>query len=784
MNKIVYSGSESTKVEQKDTDMKKLYSLMRSKYYFFILFLALFIILAILYNKFTIPVYRTSASILINEAENRIPIGSDELFRGFRLEPSSNTLDNQSMILTSKSLIGKTISDLGFNLDFFRKGLIKEVSLYPEAPISLTFIESDHRIKNMKFTFKYLDNNKFNLTVRRLLPKDAREKVNVKAKLNIRSTFGDTIIFEGTKIVIDKNLSNNTEADLSKKLFITYHDRSSLIEKYKKRLKAQTDLKTGTILTIAIEGTNPSKDVAFLEKLTGLFINNSLDKKNQVAIRTIQFIDDQLTGISDSLVLTENRLQQFRSQNRVMDLSAQGQVIIDQAMSLENERARLVIEANYYNYLAEYLSNGNAGQAPIAPATMGITDPGLTRLVTDLSDLQGQLYSKSLGEKNPLQNQLLQRVNNTKEALRETLNGVRRSNNLAMNEILEQIRTVNAQATALPVTERQLLGIERRYKLNDELYTFLLEKRAEAQIQKASNIPDNELIDAPEPEYLPIRPNKKVIYALGFIAGLGIPFILLFILSATDKKIRGVFDIVNLTKIPVSGHIPHNPHKTKSLVFDDPNSAFAESFRSIRSKLKYSTKDNSSPIILVTSSIPEEGKTFSAINLASAFSLIGKKTLLVDFDMRKPNVHTHFDINNISGISNWLTNNNDLQRIIYSTKFDNLFVIPSGSVPPNPSELTSSNKINDLFSILKERFDCIVVDTSPVGTVSDAFPLVSLSDLVLLIVRQDHTQIDMLNNTLNDLYYRDINSLGIILNDMRFNYDKYSYSKKYSYWKR
>ena len=221
----------------------------------------------------------------------------------------------------------------------------------------------------------------------------------------------------------------------NRKIYFICHSRENLVESYSKRLKVEPASRKGTIVRISLEGTNKTMDMDFLNKLTEIFLNNSLDKKNEEAIRTIQFIDDQLIGISDSLVITENKLQQFRSRNRVMDLSAQGQVIIDQAMSLENEKARLGIEANYYNYLADYLAKDNVGKVPIAPATMGITDPGLTKLVADLADLQGQFYSKSLGEKNPLQSQLAQRVRNTKEALRETLNGVRRANNMAMNEI-------------------------------------------------------------------------------------------------------------------------------------------------------------------------------------------------------------------------------------------------------------------------------------------------------------------------------------------------------------
>jgi tyrosine-protein kinase Etk/Wzc len=539
--------------------------------------------------------------------------------------------------------------------------------------------------------------------------------------------------------------------------------------------------RTGTIVKLSLEGTNRTMDTEFLDKLCEIFLYNSLEKKNEEAVRTIQFIDDQLIGISDSLVITENKLQQFRSQHRVMNLSAQGQVIIDQAMSLENQKARLGVEANYYNYLADYLAKDNIGQAPIAPATMGITDPGLTKLVTDLADIQGQFYSKSLGEKNPLQSQLAQRLRNTKEALRETLNGVRRSNNMAMNEITEQIRTVNAQATALPVTERQLLGIERKYKLNDELYTFLLEKRAEAQIQKASNMPDNEVIDPSEADFTPVKPKGKLIYLFAIVAGLGFPFLWILFADTNDKKVRDDDDIKELTDIPISGHIPHSAIKKNTVVLEESNSQTTEAFRLLRSRMQYFTKETKSPAIIITSSMPEEGKTFTAINLAAVYSLIGKKTVLVDFDLRKPKIHTDFGLGNENGVSTWLTGKDSLENIIKGTPHKNLFIISGGPIPQNPSELTALERTDELLRLLKEKFECIIIDSSPVGTVSDAFHLATLADTCILIVRQNMTQKDIFENTINELKNSDIKSLSLLVNDLGPEYKRYRYYGKYVY---
>jgi tyrosine-protein kinase Etk/Wzc len=749
------SGSGQKTQQDNTLDLRRLFRLVISKRYYFLIAIVVALISTFLYNRFTIPVYRVSATLLINEGKKVGLTENSQFLEGLGLGPGTQNLDNQITVLSSKTLIGRALDELPFYIEYYYHRLHNKVSLYPNSPIKIIPEITDSLPRDIEFTFKNLGNGMFKLNA----------ESNDLFKFSTTASFGEAIqtLYGRFRIELADSIwaSKNPEGEIQ---FI-FHSRKKLIESYRSRMKVEKILKTGTIVKVNIEGTNKAMDVKFLNKLTEIFLDNSLEKKNQEAVRTIQFIDDQLIGISDSLVITENKLQEFRSRNKVMNLSAQGQVIIDQAMKLENEKARLGIEANYYSYLADYLTKDNVGQAPIAPATMGITDPGLTKLVSDLADLQGQYYSKSLGEKNPLQSQLAQRMRNTKEALRETLNGVIRSNNLAMNEITEQIRTVNAQASALPVTERQLLGIERKYKLNDELFTFLLEKRAGAQIQKASNMPDNELIDPSDADFLPVKPKKQLIYLLALIAGAGFPFFWILIADTFNNKVREEEDIKRITDIPVSGHIPHSQLDKNTVVLEEPDSYIAEAFRSLRSKMQQFTKETRSPVILVTSSMPQEGKTYIAINLASAYSLLSKKTVLLDFDLRNPKIHTEFGIGNEKGVSSWLVGKYTLDDVIKETPNKNLFIIPTGPVPPNPSELTAMEKTDELLRLLKEKFECIIIDSSPIGTVSDAFHLATLADTCILVVRQNMTQKDILESTLIELKSSDIKSLTILVND-------------------
>lgn len=747
-------------------------TILRNKWYFFVIGIAIAFFVARFYITHTMPVFWSSTTILINEGEDRALVNNDELLQGLGLPGSMRNLDNQINILTSRALTERALKDLPYEIEYYIKTIKNQISIYPENPIKVV---SDTEIplpKDNEFSITYLGNNMFQI-----------ESETDYYALNKRASFGEDIEIPGGSFRIVGIDIEWFEQNKEEILYFVIYSKTNLVTYYNDRLEVELLSRSGTILQISLMGTNRAKDVDFLNKLAEVFQSISLDKKNTEALRRIQFIDDQLVGISDSLSLTENKLQKFRSTNRVMDVSAQGQAIIAQVTLLENERARLNLESNYYDYLADYLAKDITGAVPIVPITMGITDPGLTRLVTELAELQEQLSSRGGGEMNPLQNLLAQRVRSTKEALVETLNGLRRANSLARHENEQQINTVNSQASALPVTERQLLGIERKFRLNDELYTFLLETRAEQQMQKASNTADSEVIDpADENSSIIVSPNPLIVYFLAFFAGFGIPFLIFFLIFIFNKKLKDE-DIRKMTDIPVVGNIPRTLEKSNTIALDFPNSTIAEAYRLLRSRMQFFTKDAISPVILITSAMPEDGKTFTAINLASVYSLLGKKTILVGFDLRKPRIYQDFNLDNEKGVSTWLIGQDKLQDIIKKTSFENLYVISAGPVPPNPSELTSLDKTAELISQLKESFDYIIIDSSPIGIVSDTFHLASLADACLLVVRPGKTLRDMFEVTLREINISSTKGVSLVINDIQSENRHYDYGEKYGYTK-
>ena len=751
-------------------DPSIIIALLAHNWYWFIISVAVAVFGARLYINHTMPLYETSVTVLINERDDRPLVDNSELLQGLGLPGGFKNLENQIMVLKSRGLVEQTLKELPFEIEYYFKTLKNKLPIYPEAPVSLLYDDNIPLPRDTEFSLTFLGNNNYSI-----------ESEADYYPLQKSAAFGENVEMPGGSFRIECWNEEWLIHNSGQKLYFIIHSNRGLIMYYIGKLNVEKLSRDGSMLRVSLTGTNRARDVDFLNKHIEGFRNISLDKKNTEAERRIQFIDDQLVGISDSLLTTENKLQQFRSSHRVMDLSAQGQAIIAQVTLLENERARLNLEANYYDYLADYLSKDILGELPIVPITMGITDPALTRLVNELTELQGQLTTRGAGEMNPLQRNLELRVRSSKGALRETLNGLRRANSLARSENQEQINRANSQASALPVTERQLLGFERKFTLNNELYTFLLETRAEQQMQKASNRADVEIIDKADERFSAwISPDPLKIYSLGLFAGFIVPLVLIFLGVLLNKTIKDE-DIRRITDIPIVGNIPSNDGKTNTVVFDDSDSSISEAFRLLRSRMQFLTKNAVSPVILITSSMPGDGKTFTAINLASVYSLLGKRTVCVGFDLRKPKIFQDFNLSNERGVTTWLIGKDKLQDIIQETSYKNLSVISSGPIPPNPSELTALEKTRELLLLLKEKFDYVIIDSSPIGIVSDTYYLASLADTCLLVVRSGKTFRDIFEKTLNEINGSGIKGIGMVVNDIKSDSKYSNYGERYGY---
>lgn len=750
-------------------NVKKITLLVVTNWYYFLIAIIIAGISAKMYTHLTFPTYQTTTTVLLEAEQTDQP--AMDILEGFAVRPGAMNLENQILILSSTSMISQAIRELPFEIDMYREGPFNKMSFYPMNPfrVNIGYGEMPY---GAKFSIQYNSDEQFRLI-----------SFGDGPELDTIFNMGSPFQFKDCYITFSIQPELEEIYKSGKKIFVEFRNEESLTNHYQGRLSVEAASRDGSILILGLEGTNKIKDMVFLDKLTELFISNNLEKKNIEARRIIDFIDTQLADVSESLELTENELQEFRSRNRIIDVSVQAQQIIDQAVILENTKARLLLERNYYLSLDMYLQQEKNEEMAIAPASMGIEDPLLGSLMQELAGLQAEYFSSGVGERNPLQGQLELRIRNTKQSIRETLQGIIGANQMALSENEKQINAMNARAAGLPAKERQLLGIERKFNLNNVIYTYLLNRRAEAQIQKASNVPDNELIDYAKSSSDPIAPNPMATYLIALTLGLGIPLIVIILIDNIRNKVNSEEELKQMTQLPIVGHIPHGRLGYNTVMLTDPQHKISEAFRALRYRLEFITQEVKCPIILLSSAMPGEGKTFSAVNLASAYSLTGKKTLIIGMDMRRPTLSKSFGLDGTNGLSTYLIGKVSLEEATFDTGYENLYVIPSGPVPPNPSELASSEKARKMIATLKKQYDYIIVDTAPIGTVSDAYVIASIADAILLLVRHNHSERRIIRTTLSDLSASGIKSPNILLNDITSkgaSY-RYSYNAKYSY---
>ena len=750
-------------------NIRKILMMMLRNWYFYLIGIMLAGAGAYFYLKYKIPTYRVETTILIGQEEAQQQTGQD-LLQGFALRPGAQNLDNQLLIVKSYSMIRKAVEELPFEVNVYRKGYRSQASYYPLSPIRVE-VGEDGPPYDSEFVFQF-DNeqDKYRLRTTRFSAH----------YIDSLYSFGQKVQFEDGSFTLYPQPELEDIYKTGGKIYIRFYDKPRLTELYMRRLIVDNATRDGSIISLALEGPNRIKDVIFLDKLTEVYINNNLEKKNEEAMRITEFISAQLGDVKDSLRVTERNLMNFRSNNMIMDVSAQAQQILDQTVLLENEQARLTLERNYYNYLDNYLAQEDNDKAPINPASMGITDPLLVNLMQELAGLQAEYFSNVAGERNPLQGQLEMRIRNTKTSIRETLQGIKQVNSMALDKTNEQIGRMNREAEGLPIKERQLLGFEREFNLNNALYTFLLQRRAESQIQSASNTPDNELVDPARAEG-PISPISQLVFAFAFAFALGIPTLFIIFKELIYNKITCEEDLTMITNLPVVAHFPHSRLSYNTVVLNEPDSRISESFRSLRTRMDFFTRDINCPLIVLTSSIPGEGKTFAAINLASAYSLAGKRTLLVGMDLRRPMLGKSFDLDHELGLTDYLIGKKKLAEVIQETDFKNLHIMLSGPIPPNPGELASSDKAKGMFALLKSKYDFIIVDSAPIGVVSDIYLTASLADSVLMMVRHEYTKKNVLSATLAEVQGNGIQHLSILVNDVKSLGSSYRYSYKYKY---
>jgi succinoglycan biosynthesis transport protein ExoP len=774
---------------QNTFDFKGFLSKLISYWKWFVLSLILAFTVAYQVNIRKEKIYGMETLIVVKDENNQLFSSSTSLV--FNWGGTSDKIQTVITTLKSRSHNEVVVKELQFYINYLKQGEFSLQDAYGETPFKVVIDENKGQVANQLIKIKFLNQNQIELSTTFDNPVANLNHYADNTKSTTRVPIGDFIKtfninekielpFISFKLTQDLMNLNN----LKQEYFIKFSDFNGTVANYK-NVDVEADIKGGSIIKISKAGTNKARLVDFLNSTVKTLKRRQLDSKNQFATNTISFIDSTLIDVEKQMNQAEGDLKNFRRGKNVYMLEGGGEALTTKLSGYDVEKDIVNRKIAYYNLLKNYLEKNNDYSKLPAPSVAGIEDPNIIGNVSRLIELSAERSELAYAVKNDkMFAEFDVQMESVKKVLLNNITSSKSALQIDLSLLSRNIITAESTIGELPDQQQDLINFTRKFNLKDNIYTAFLEKRAEANIIKASNLSDVDFIDpAKDVGDGLIGPKTSVNYILALLLGLGIPFVIVFIKTLLDTSINTTEDIEKLTKIPIIGVIGKNKDNGNLAVFQNSNSTLAESFRGIRSSLQFiykKQKIEGSKIVMLTSSISGEGKTFCTMNLATIFAMSNKKTVIVGLDLRKPKLFDDFKIDNIIGTVNYLIGQKSLDEIIQKTHIPNLDLITSGPVPPNPAELIISDSMREMIEELKLRYDYIILDTPPVGLVADALELTQYCDATLYIVRQGVTKKGMLS-VVNEKHRRgELHNISIVLNDFESK-SKYGYGYTYGY---
>lgn len=771
----------------------------------YIILVVVALAIAYLYNKSATVLYSNSSTVLISESDRSSMLAGQDFMQSISFMSGQINIENESEMLRSFSVINTAIKRLDMKSSVYSypksvyADLLKETSfikkdeLYKNSPIRIVIDQTTDQAVDLPYYIEFIDGNSFQIYTREegddvLLFNYIDDNI-VEAKpfkyFNFKYNFGQEIKTEYGSFQIFKTDYFTPDYTKEKTLYFSLHNTNLLTFQYQGSLAIEPVSLNASIIKVTMTGSNVAIVSDFLNSVTSVFLDRNLQKKNNAAATTVAFIDAQISEFKDSLSTAEASLRSFRSTNQVMDLSFQGQQVFTKLDQLETEKASLEQQRRYYLYLKDYFNQNKDMSGLVSPSSMNVVDPILTSLVTQLMSINAE-RAEHLGNNQGRDNILIKNYDVRIETLKKNISD-NVENSLAtiggsIKEMDYRINKLSSQISGMPKTELQLKGIERKFDLTNTIYTFLLQKRSEAQIARASSMPDYEII---EPcrfiSAKKVAPKSMLNYAVAIFLALFIPTGFVLASDFFNNTLREEGEIESLGAQPILGKIFHSYRKNNLIVAQRPNSSVSESFRTVRTNFQFFNQSGNKQVVLFTSSSSGDGKTFCAINFASVLALNGHRTVLLEFDLRRPKIHQEFGSSNMIGISSFLIEKAVIEDIILPTEIENLDLISAGPAAPNPAELIGSDNAVEFIETLKEMYDYIIIDSAPVGIVSETFLLMKHSDVNIFVVRLEKTMRDAYKNALKGLKNNGFDKFSLLINDLNYHREsfKYGYDTKY-----
>ena len=734
-------------------DLKPIFRALSEKWHWFLLCALAGLLIAFLYYSYAAPVFKINARVLVTDEQKGggAAKGAGALMDLAGIMGSQNSVDNEVEILKTPDLIEKVVRLMNLNIVYGQVNKFKHRELY-KVPFSLTIIQPIDTIQYNRLELKQVGLDKVHVTgdhLDKVIPWGQHFQVMGIGKVLLTKEIGLKMT-DGTYFVDVTSVDKRVEALMA-------------------NLSAEVSNNQVTIIDLSLNYPVEKKGEEILHAIIDKYQSSNLEDKNAIADSTYKFIKQRLYVIASELGDVETDVEKFKQRNKLVDMTEQGKLLVQNTSELTTELARTETQISVMTDLENYLRDETKNKR-VFPTSLLPSDMVFTNLMQQYNSLLSERDKTllSVTEATPFVQNLNSQIADLRKGILANIQSTKNTFVVTRSKIQSQLSQAQGQIKDVPQVEKNFIKLARNQQIKQELYIFLMQKAEETAIAKTSNMVVAKIIARPKANVNPVSPKRNVILFFGLFAGMLVPILVLVGRSLLVSTVTSRDDITGATRVPIVGEISHNRNQDNMIVAHDGRSAIAEQFRALRSNLAFYSKDKGRNAILLTSSMSGEGKSFTAINLGHVLAILGKKVVLVELDLRKPGLSNKLNIRNDVGFSSFAIDESlsvsDIIRPVDST--GNLSIVSSGPLPPNPGEILLSERTSLLLETLKNEFDYVIMDAPPVGIISDAESLVQFANITLYLVRQKVTKKQQLG-IVNDLYLGGkIKNIGIVVNDV------------------
>ena len=754
-------------------DLRYFIRIASKNWYFVAVAIVLSSVLSYLYSYKLPDVYGATTQILLKDRD--VYDYQSSVYKSLGYTGVYGDIVNQRRVLTSYDLVNTTLDKLDFDVSYFIVGRFKTSQVHGTLPFTVEINGLASKLYGKPFDLRIVDINRYTLSYDRdgvIVTKEFsfdKEERNTDFILTVRKS----------PYLLDSTLSNYSQTDYQ---FIRY-DRSALVSKFISRMLVVNHDFT-TILQVAVEDEVAIRAKQFLDTLSKVYIDYTLKSEVEINENTVRYIDKQLNEVSTILESHEDELQSYKENKQILNLGREETLYFQEMVDYDQQRRKWELEIGAMDALEDYILNSE-DERLLPPAVFIADDAFLKASLGEMYAMQMQrnemMYSATGS------NAVIQLFDSTMQLNRLNLltylDNSRHAIRTRIADVQKQSNDYEGMIRALPKSQRDVLNIERRLQVNEKMYLFLLEKRASTIIARAGIVPGTKVIEASRSLGV-VRPDKTRIFYTFVLGGVIVAMLVVFIRVMFYNRIENADQLKELTPLPIYGEIiaSEKAEENYVVVDSDPKAAITESFRTVRTNLEYvPVESGKGKVVMVTSYRPNEGKTFCSVNLSAILAKAGKKVLLLELDLHKPKVGVSLGMTSQAGLSNVLIGKLPWKEAIMPTQFENFDVLLAGPTPPNASELVLSNELEKLFTEAKEIYDYIMVDTPPVGLITDAILMMRYMDATLFVLNTRFANKDHVNNAMEVLTTSGGKNSGFILNGVRMKKSKYYYNTNYGY---